>query len=137
MKKFILVLVLSIILPVPALSGEKHVAAIDPDVVQRVEVTGGSYFFRPDHIVVKVNTPVELIVKKEPSIIPHNMVMGEPGAGAGGAGMDFSVRLSTGPETVRFTPTETGTFEFYCDNRFLFFRSHRARGMEGVIEVVE
>lgn len=34
------------------------VAKIASDGVQRVEIVGGSYFFKPDHIVVKVDVPV-------------------------------------------------------------------------------
>ena len=41
------------------------IAVIGTDGVQRVEITGGSYYFNPNDIVVKVNVPVELNVKKE------------------------------------------------------------------------
>lgn len=33
--------------------------------VQRIDILAGSYFFKPDHIMVKVNIPVELSVRKE------------------------------------------------------------------------
>src|ERR1039457_6040467 len=46
-------------------------AAVDADGKQRVSILGGSYFFKPDHIVVKVNVPVELAVRLEPGIVPH------------------------------------------------------------------
>ncbi|MFQ5442417.1 MAG: cupredoxin domain-containing protein [Thermodesulfobacteriota bacterium] len=108
------------------------VAAAGEDGVQRVEVLAGSYFFKPDHIIVKAGVPVELKVKQKPSIVPHNIVMKEKEAG-----MKFFVRLTASAKRVTFTPEETGKFAFYCDRRFLFFKSHRARGMEGVIEVVE
>ena len=129
-----ILILLAVLMTLPALSfsGEKYVAKLDPDGVQRIEVSGGGYFFRPDHIVVKLNTPVELTVKKEPSIVPHNFVMDEPEAG-----IDFSVRLSTEPERIRFTPARVGEYKFYCDRRLLFLKSHRVRGMEGTLEVVE
>jgi len=79
-----------------------------------------------------VNIPVELKVRKEPGIIPHNIVMKSPEAG-----MDFKVSLDTDPKIIRFTPTKVGIFPFYCDKKLLFFESHRDKGMEGVIEVVQ
>lgn len=43
-------------------------AGVDKDNIQRIEIVGGNYFFNPDYIIVKVNVPVELIIKKEPGI---------------------------------------------------------------------
>ncbi len=40
-------------------------AVIDKDGVQRVDIVGGTYFFNPNLIIVKVNVPVELKVRKE------------------------------------------------------------------------
>ena len=113
-------------------SGETVHAVLGSDGVQRVELLGGSYFFRPNHIQVKVNVPVELTVRKESSWVPHNLVIKAPDAG-----IDVDVNLSSDPKVIRFTPTKTGTYPFYCDKRFLFFESHREKGMEGVLEVVK
>ena len=116
-------------------AGEKEKvfrAAVDSDGMQRVEVMGGSYFFNPNHIIVKVNVPVELIVRKESGIIPHNIVVKAPEAG-----IDFDVALASEPKVIRFTPTRTGTYPMYCSKKLLFFESHREKGMEGVLEVVE
>ncbi len=105
-------------------------ALIDLDGVQRIEVTGGGYFFNPDHIIVKKGIPVELIVSKESGIVPHNIVIKYPEAG-----IDISESMSTKQKAIRFTPTKAGEYHFYCDKRLLFFKSHRDKGMEGVIEV--
>lgn len=102
------------------------------DGVQRVEVLGGDYYFEPNHIVVKKDVPVELTVKKAPGMIPHDIVMNAPEAG-----MVFKVDFGKDGEVIRFTPTQSGTYPFYCDKRFLFFKSHKERGMHGEIEVVE
>ncbi len=107
-------------------------ATISEDGVQRVEVLGGGYFFDPDRIIVKVNVPVELKVRKEPGIVPHNIVIKAPEAG-----IDFEESLSTEPKIIRFTPTKPGSYPMYCDKKLLFFESHREKGMEGVLEVVE
>ncbi len=106
-------------------------ATVGDDGVQHVEVLGGSYFFDPNHIIVKVNVPVELKVSKESSIVPHNLVIKAPEAG-----VDVNVSLKEEPQVVKFTPTKTGTYPFYCDKKLLFFESHREKGMEGVLEVV-
>jgi len=44
--------------------------------------------------------------------------------------------MDTEPKTVTFTPEKTGKYEIYYDKRFLFFASHREKGMEGILEVV-
>lgn len=105
-------------------------AVIGADGVQRVDILAGSYFFRPNHIVVTVNRPAELKVRKEPGIVPHNIVAKSPEAG-----FDFDVSLESDPQVIRFTPTKTGSYPFYCDKKLLFFESHREKGMEGILEV--
>ena len=107
-------------------------ASMDKDGVQRVELVGGDYFFNPSHIIVKVKVPVELKVKKEGGIVPHDLVMKSPEAG-----MEFKLTLHEEPQIIRFTPTKTGSYPFYCDKKLLFFESHREKGMEGTLEVVE
>jgi len=110
----------------------KFVAVIGPDGVQKVEITGGSYYFNPNDIVVKVNVPVELIVKKEGST-PHSIFLKAPEAG-----IDFNVTLSNEPKTIKFTPTKVGTYPFWCTKRApLSSKSHKDRGMTGVLEVVD
>jgi plastocyanin domain-containing protein len=112
--------------------GKKFVASIDKDGVQRIEILAGEYFFDPDYIVIKVNAPVEINIKKEPSIVPHTFVIKAPEAG-----MDIHESLSSEPRIIRFTPTKTGKYPFYCDKKVLFFGSHREKGMEGTIEVTD
>jgi plastocyanin domain-containing protein len=108
------------------------VATVDPDGIQRVVIVGGGYFYNPNHIIVKVNVPVELKVTKEPGVTPHDVVMKSPEAG-----MDFAEELGTSPKTIKFTPTKTGKFPLYCSKKVPFLQSHREKGMEGTVEVVE
>lgn len=105
---------------------------VDQDGVQRIEIQGGEYFFKPAHIVVKVNQPVELKVRKEALITPHDIVIDAPQAG-----IKVSESLSQEAKTIRFTPTKAGTYPFYCTKKLLFMDSHREKGMEGTLEVVE
>lgn len=109
-----------------------HVAEMDESGVQKVEVTGGEYYFDPNYIIVKVGVPVEISVKKPGGFITHNIVIEAPGAG-----MDIREDFGKEPKAVRFTPTKTGKYPFFCDKKFLFFKNHKEKGMEGTIEVIE
>ncbi len=111
---------------------KRYIATVDPDGVQRVEMLGGGYYFDPNLIVVKVNVPVELKVRKEGGFAPHDIVMKAPEAG-----MDFAQELRSEPARIRFTPTKTGRYEFECTKKLLYFESHKERGMHGVLQVVE
>ncbi len=119
----------------PESKEKRFVAVVEPDGVQRAEITGGEYYFEPKHVVLKVNVPAELKVKKSKDtswFIPHDIVVRAPEAG-----IVFKVSLKTDPQTVKFTPTKTGTYPFFCDKKPPFGKSHKDKGMEGVIEVVE
>jgi plastocyanin domain-containing protein len=107
-------------------------ATIDSSGVQKVEIIGGEYFFEPDYIIVKVNVPVELTFKKMPGIVPHDIVVKSPEAG-----IEFSEGMKTEPKSVKFTPKKVGKYPMYCTKKMIFSKSHREKGMEGMIEVVE
>ena len=109
----------------------RKVATIGEDGVQRIEMVGGGYYYDPDHIVVKVDVPVEITIHKEKGFVPHDIAMDAPEAG-----MEFNVELKTSPTVIRFTPTQTGTFPFACTKKLLFLKSHKDHGMKGVVEVV-
>jgi plastocyanin domain-containing protein len=111
---------------------EVHRVSRAADGVQRATIEGGSYFFKPRRLVVQANVPVELIVSVGRSAIPHSFVIDAPAAGIA---VDES--LSSQPKRIRFTPTAAGSYPFYCRNRLLFFESHRDKGMEGVLDVVD
>ncbi len=107
-------------------------ASIDSDGIQRVEIVGGEYYYEPDHIIVKVNVPVEFIIRKTAGFTPHNILIQAPDAG-----IDISLDITKDPTPVKFTPSKVGKYPMYCDKRFLFFKNHREKGMEGILEVVE
>ena len=127
-------LCLSVAAPAAAFAQEQkdvYVAQADPDGVQRVRLEGGGYFFKPAHIVVRVNVPVELLASREAGFVPHDLVIKAPEAG-----ISVEVDLAAEPKKIAFTPTAVGKYPFYCGKKLLFFASHRERGMEGVLEVV-
>ncbi len=116
-----------------AMKEKRFVAVVGTDGVQHVEIIGGEYYFDPNYIIVKVNVPVELSARKTKGYVPHNVMVKAPDAG-----IDFNVDLSDKEaKTIKFTPTKTGKYEMVCNKRFLFFKSHKERGMDGFIEVVE
>ena len=106
-------------------------ATIAADGVQHVRIEGGSDFFKPNHVIVKVNVPVEFTASVERSLIPHTLVIQSPEAG-----ISVDEKLSSDAKNIRFTPTAVGKYPFYCKNKLLFFKSHREKGMKGVLEVV-
>jgi plastocyanin domain-containing protein len=111
---------------------ETHVAKADQDGVQRVRVVAGGYFFKPSHIVVKVNTPVEILASREGGMVPHDLVIDAPDAG-----IAVKQDLATEPRRIAFTPKRVGKYAIYCSKKPpLGGASHRERGMEGVLEVV-
>jgi len=104
---------------------------IGSDGVQKVEIVGGSYFFKPDHIVVKARVPVEISVRKEGGLIPHDFVINAPEAG-----IDVRVDLSSEPKIIRFTPIKPGKYEIRCDKKSPFSsQTHADKGMKGILEV--
>ena len=115
----------------PQAPKETYVAKADPDGVQRVRLAAGSYFFRPNHIVVRVGVPVELVASREAGMTPHDLVIRAPESG-----VDVQQDLGTEPRSIRFTPTKPGRYAIHCSKKPPFGSSHRERGMEGVLEVV-
>jgi plastocyanin domain-containing protein len=107
-------------------------AVVGQDGVQRVEILAGGYYYDPNVIVVKVNVPVELVVKRTRALFGHNIVLNEPDAG-----IDFEQALGTKPVSIAFTPTKVGKYTFLCSHKIPFSKSHLERGMFGYLEVVE
>jgi plastocyanin len=111
---------------------EPYRATVDSEGMQHVNILAGDYFFRPRHIIVKVNVPVRFVVRVEQGIIPHGLVLK-----ARKANISIDQDLNQQSQALTFTPTEPGKYAFYCPKKLLFFKSHREHGMEGVLEVVE
>ena len=102
-----------------------------PDGVQRAVVEADSYDFVPRHLVVRAGRPVELTFKSLTWLVPHNVIIDDPRSG-----LAIREAIPAGESvTVRFTPMVPGTFAIYCDKKLPFFKSHRDKGMEGVLEV--
>ncbi len=127
-RHMIVAVLLSLAGPV---SAEPIVVEVSPDGIQRAQIIVDSYSYKPDHLIVTVNVPVELILKSVTLIVPHTFVIQ-----AKEAGLEIHEDIPSGKSTtVRFTPTQTGKFKFFCDKKLLFLKSHEARGMTGTLEV--
>jgi len=116
----------------PAGKQKIFTATVDTNGVQRVELTGGEYYFDPNYIIVKKDVPVDFVIKKASGFIPHNIVIEAPEAG-----INIREYMTTEPKVIRFTPTKAGKYAIACDKKLLFFASHKDKGMEGILEVVE
>jgi plastocyanin len=98
---------------------------------RRIAVKMGDYRFTPDKITVRAGESVQLQLTNTDSLTPHNFTLK-----AENAGLNVDTDVSAGKtEVVDITPLAPGTYKFYCNKKLLFFKSHRARGMEGTLVV--
>lgn len=90
---------------------------------QEVTVSGSEFAFAPATISVKVGQPVSLTFKNEGKY-PHNFTV---------AGLNVqSKTIQPGQQdTVTFTPTTAGNFDFMCT-----VTGHADKGMKGVLTVL-
>jgi plastocyanin len=103
--------------PTDAMQGETK----DQSVGTNVAVTGKNFAFDPKEIRVKKGEKVTLVFTSEGGI--HDWVVDEFNAA--------TKQISSGEsETITFTPTKAGTFEYYCS-----VGNHRAMGMTGKLIV--
>jgi len=103
----------------------------DKDGVQRLTVVAGSYFFKPNHIIVKADMPVEIVASREAGMAPHDLVIQAPD-GTTLVQQDLGTEL----RKITFTPRKPGKYPMYCSKKPPLMASHRERGMEGMLEVV-
>lgn len=102
--------------------------AAEPQVI---DVKMDSYSFEPDKIVVKANLPVTLKVTNVATFLSHDLVIKAPEAG-----IDVKINLRGGKSgEVTFTPTKPGTYEMVCDKKPPFGKSHKEKGMHGMLIV--
>lgn len=111
--------------------GPPLVVPVAADGVQRATVTLDSYSYAPNHLIVEAGKPVELTLISVTTITPHNFIIKDP-AGSLSVEQDVSAGKTV---TIKFTPTQSGTFPIYCDKRLWPLPSHRDKGMEGKLEV--
>ena len=110
------------------------VISVAADGVQRATVTLDSYSYSPNHLIVETGKPVELTLISVTTIIPHNFIIKDP-AGSLSVEQDVSAGKTV---TLKFTPTQAGTFPIYCDNNLClqyFFRFYPLPQFQFLCEV--
>jgi plastocyanin len=110
-------------------AAEPITLTVDADGVQRAAVVLDSYSYSPAHLIVAVGKPVELTLTKE-GFAPHDFVIDDPASG-----LNIAQDVGGEPVKLSFTPTKTGKFAIYCSKKAPFAKSHREKGMEGILEV--
>lgn len=116
----------------PTMAGDEPVTVpLGEDGVQRLTMEMDNYSYAPSHIVVLAGKPVEINFISVSGLTPHDFVIDDPAFG-----QKVEVALGGGKsKAITFTPTNPGTFVFYCSKDAPFMASHREKGMEGRIEV--
>jgi len=111
--------------------GPPVVVPVEADGVQRAIITLDSYSYAPNHLVVEAGKPVELTLTSVTMITPHNFIIKDP---AGSLSVEQNVSHGQ-TVSIKFMPTQLGTFPIYCDKRLWPLPSHRDKGMEGKLVV--
>jgi plastocyanin len=107
---------------VSATPASTQVATPTPTVHTNLTVTGKEYSMSPNKLQVAKGSIVKITFTNN-GTMPHNFTI--PSLGAG------SKTVSPGQsDTVQFTATTSGTFDFYCS-----IGNHRSLGMSGTITV--
>lgn len=90
--------------------------------VREIMVEGKEFSFTPAILTVKQGETVRVVFKNT-GTMPHDFVVD---------GLDVRTKVVGGgqQDTITFTASEKGTFEYYCS-----VGNHRARGMVGKITV--
>ncbi len=87
-----------------------------------VSISAKEFEFNPSTVSVAKGVPVKIILTND-GTAPHNLTID---------GLNIATKtISPGEsDSITFTPTENGTFSFYCS-----VGSHKALGMKGTLIV--
>lgn len=99
-------------------SAASESTAMQPKVI---DVEAGSYYYKPNTITVKAGQPVEIVMHSVS--LMHDFVIDE-------LNVKMPIVQNGNTGTVEFTPTNPGTYEYYCS-----VGDHRAKGMVGTLTV--
>lgn len=101
------------------------------DTTPVIELELGDYRFSPSEIQLSTNQSAILRLVNTDSVTPHNFIME-----TGGDSPIVEVDLLGGESVeVKLPPLPAGRYTFYCSNKLLFMKSHREKGMEGILIV--
>lgn len=107
---------------VPSVEGASDSAMVTTvDGVTTVNLEAGSFYFKPNEIRVKKGDKVKIIMTSKDMM--HDFYIDE-------LNVKLPITKAGETNTVEFTPTKTGTFEYYCS-----VGQHRKNGQVGKIIV--
>ena len=129
MKRFIaLITLLAVHCLVIADENEAFVATTNANGEQEIVMQASSYAYSPNKIIVQVGVPVIIKINKD-GWVPHDLIIDDPASG-----LAIKQKLSKSNE-IRFTPENKGEFVFYCGKKLPFSKSHKEKGMHGLLIV--
>ncbi len=109
-------------------SGDNNTAEADKDVemvedseVRTIAIEAGSFYYKPAEIKVKKGEKIKIVMTSKDMM--HDFMIDE-------LNVKLPVTKSGETNSVEFTPTKTGTFEYYCS-----VGEHRKNGQIGTIIV--
>lgn len=105
--------------------------ALAAEVTRSIPIQLADYSFVPDSITVQSGESVRLELTNTDRVTPHNFTLR---AEAAGLDLDIDVRAGR-TETVEITPLTPGSYEFYCNKKLPFMKSHQDHGMKGTLIV--
>lgn len=98
-------------------------ASLNPENAVIVSVEAGSFYYNPNTITVKKGQQVTINLTSVSMM--HDFVIDE-------LNVRMPIIKNGDADTVEFTPTQTGEFEYYCS-----VADHRAKGQVGKLIVTE
>ena len=101
------------------------------DAIPVIDLKLGDYRFMPQEIQLSANQPAILRLVNTDSVTPHNFTM-ETNSGSAAVDVDL---LGGESVEVKLPPLSAGRYTFFCSNKLLFMKSHREKGMEGILIV--
>ncbi len=109
-------------------SGDNNTAEADKDVemvedseLRTIAIEAGSFYYKPAEIKVKKGEKIKIVMTSKDMM--HDFMIDE-------LNVKLPVTKSGETNSVEFTPTKTGTFEYYCS-----VGEHRKNGQIGTIIV--
>jgi plastocyanin domain-containing protein len=104
------------------------VATTNSNGEQEIFIEASSYAYIPSKIIVQAGIPVVLKINKS-GWVPHDIIIDDPASG-----LEIKEKLGKSNE-IRFTPENKGEFVFYCGKKLPFSKSHKDKGMHGILIV--
>ena len=102
------------------------------DELRVIEIRLGDYRFTPGEIHIAADQPAVLQLINTDTITPHNFTLIASDDMA-----VIDVDLLGGESTeIKLKALPAGRYTFYCANKLPFMKSHRDRGMSGILVII-